>query len=69
MALRNCRCSTELCIPHLYRPSTAVLSLAIQKRDFRAICLEHPQLPLQALAILGRPLRIQAGLIESVIFG
>jgi CRP/FNR family transcriptional regulator len=47
----------------------AVLSLLIHKRDFRAICLEHPELPLQALAILGRRLRSQAGLIESVTFG
>ena len=47
----------------------AVLSLLIHRRDFRAICLEHPELPLQALAILGRRLRSQAGLVESVTFG
>ena len=46
-----------------------MLSLLIHGRDFRAICLEHPELPLQALAILGRRLRSQAGLVESVTFG
>jgi CRP/FNR family transcriptional regulator len=47
----------------------AVVSLFIHKRDFRAICLEHPELPLQALAIVGRRLRGQVGLVESVTFG
>ena len=46
-----------------------VVSLLIHKRDFRAICLEHPELPLQALAIVGRRLRGLVGLIESVTFG
>jgi CRP/FNR family transcriptional regulator len=47
----------------------AVLSLFIHKRDFRAICLQHPELPLQALAIVGRRLRGLVGLLESVTFG
>jgi CRP/FNR family transcriptional regulator len=46
-----------------------VVSLFIHKRDFRAVCLQHPELPLQALAIVGRRLRGLVGLIESVTFG
>lgn len=46
-----------------------VVALFIHKRDFRAVCLEHPQLPLQALAIVGRRLRSLVALIESVTFG
>jgi len=46
-----------------------VVALFIHKRDFRAICLQHPQLPLQALAIVGRRLRALVSLIESVTFG
>jgi CRP/FNR family cyclic AMP-dependent transcriptional regulator len=46
-----------------------VVSLFIHKRDFRAVCLQHPELPLQALAIVGRRLRSLVGLIESVTFG
>lgn len=46
-----------------------VVALFIHKRDFRAVCLQHPQLPLQALAIVGRRLRSLVALIESVTFG
>jgi len=47
----------------------SVSTMFIHKRDFRAICLEHPQLPLQALSIVGRRLRALVTLIESVAFG
>jgi CRP/FNR family transcriptional regulator len=47
----------------------AVAALFIDKRDFRAICLEHPQVPLQALAVVGHRLRTLVALIESVTFG
>jgi len=47
----------------------AVTTVFIHKRDFRAICMEHPQLPLQALAVVGQRLRTLVALIESVTFG
>jgi CRP/FNR family cyclic AMP-dependent transcriptional regulator len=43
--------------------------LFIHKRDFRAICLQHPEVPLQALTMLGRRLRTLVAVIESVTFG
>ena len=46
-----------------------VVSLFIHKRDFRTVCLQHPQLPLQALAVVGHRLRSLVALIESVTFG
>lgn len=46
-----------------------VIALFIHKRDFRAVCLQHPQLPLQGLAVVGRRLRALVALIESVTFG
>jgi|ERR1035437_4469460 CRP/FNR family transcriptional regulator len=46
-----------------------VVALFIHKRDFRAVCLQHPQLPLQILTIVGRRLRALVALIESVTFG
>jgi CRP/FNR family transcriptional regulator len=46
-----------------------VIALFIHKQDFRAVCLQHPQLPLQALAVVGRRLRALVALIESVTFG
>jgi len=46
-----------------------VVALFCHKRDFRAVCLQHPQLPLQALAVVGRRLRALVALIESVTFG
>jgi CRP/FNR family transcriptional regulator len=45
------------------------VTLFLHKRDFRAICVQHPQLPLQALAIVGRRLRTLVALVESVAFG
>ena len=47
----------------------SVVVLFIHKRDFRAVCLQHPQVPLQALAIFGRRLRALVSMIESVTFG
>lgn len=35
----------------------SVSVLFIHKRDFHAICVKYPQLPLQALAVVGRRLR------------
>ena len=46
-----------------------VSTLFIDKRDFRAICLQHPELPLRALAMVGRRLRSLVALVESVAFG
>jgi len=45
------------------------VTLFIHKRDFRAICLQHPQVALQALAVFGRRLRTLVSMIESVTFG
>lgn len=47
----------------------SVIVLFIHKRDFRAVCLQHPQVALQALAIFGRRLRALVSMIESVTFG
>jgi len=47
----------------------AVTVLFVHKQVFRAICLQHPQVPLRALAVVGRRLRGLVGLIESVTFG
>jgi CRP-like cAMP-binding protein len=46
-----------------------VSTLFIDKRDFRAVCLQHPELPLRTLAMVGRRLRSLVGLVESVAFG
>ena len=47
----------------------SAVTLFIHKRDFRSICLQHPQVPLQALAVFGRRLRTLVSVIESVTFG
>jgi CRP/FNR family transcriptional regulator len=47
----------------------SVVVLFVHKRDFRAVCLQHPQVPLQSLAIFGRRLRALVSMIESVTFG
>ena len=47
----------------------AVVALFINTRDFRTICLQHPQVPLRALAVFGRRLRTLVALIESMTFG
>jgi CRP/FNR family transcriptional regulator len=46
-----------------------VVALFIHKRDFQAVCLQHPHVALQALAVFGRRLRMLLALIESVTFG
>jgi CRP/FNR family transcriptional regulator len=47
----------------------SVVTLFIHKLDFRSICLQHPQVPLQALAVFGRRLRTLVSVIESITFG
>jgi CRP/FNR family transcriptional regulator len=42
--------------------------LFISKRDFRAICLENPEVSLKVLKSVGRRLRILVGLIEELSF-
>ncbi|MBI1786272.1 MAG: Crp/Fnr family transcriptional regulator [Acidobacteria bacterium] len=46
-----------------------VWALFIHKRDFQRLCLAHPAVPIKALAVVGRRLRILVGMIESVTFG
>ncbi|HYL76722.1 MAG TPA: Crp/Fnr family transcriptional regulator [Bryobacteraceae bacterium] len=47
----------------------SVVALFIHKRDFRAICLEHPEVPLRALSVFGRRLRALVALLETMTFG
>lgn len=55
--------------PASVRALDAAVTLFIHKRDFRAICLQHPQVPLQALAVFGRRLRTLVSLLETMTFG
>ncbi|HLI83974.1 MAG TPA: Crp/Fnr family transcriptional regulator [Bryobacteraceae bacterium] len=45
------------------------VTVFIHQRDFRAICLQYPELPLRALAMVGRRLRTLVFLVESLAFG
>jgi len=40
----------------------------IRKEDFRTLCLEHPEVALKALKIVGRRLRGLVGIIEELSF-
>lgn len=42
--------------------------LFLSRRDFEALCREHPQVPLQVLAAVGRRLRQLVGIIEELSF-
>lgn len=44
-------------------------TLFLPRRDFMAICGEHPQVALAALAVFGRRLRTLVALLEAVTFG
>ena len=55
-------------------PATAyaideVAACIVGCRDFRALCLQHPEIPLKVLEELGRRLRSIVSLVESVTFG
>ncbi len=40
----------------------------ISRRDFQAYCLEHPEVPLKVLAVVGTRLRRLVGIIEELSF-
>lgn len=44
-------------------------TLFLPRRDFIAVCREHPQVALAALAVFGRRLRTLVSLLEAVTFG
>ncbi|MGH9392585.1 MAG: Crp/Fnr family transcriptional regulator [Terriglobales bacterium] len=48
---------------------TVVEALFLGRQEFLAVCLEHPQVALAALAVFGRRLRGLVGLLEAVTFG
>ena len=55
-------------------PATAyaideVVAYIVRCRDFRALCLQHPEIPLKVLEEVGRRLRSIVTLVESVTFG
>jgi CRP/FNR family cyclic AMP-dependent transcriptional regulator len=55
-----------------YPASAAALAkseaLFIARRDFRAICLEHPEVSLKVLQVVGSRLRRLVGIIEELSF-
>ncbi|HTZ30864.1 MAG TPA: Crp/Fnr family transcriptional regulator [Methylomirabilota bacterium] len=42
--------------------------LFVRKEDFRALCLEHPEVALKVLRVVGRRLRGLVGIIEELSF-
>jgi len=40
----------------------------IRKEDFRALCLQHPEVPLKVLKVVGKRLRGLVGIIEELSF-
>ena len=55
-----------------YPASAAALSasslLLVRKRDFQALCLEHPEVALKVLKVVGSRLRKLVGIIEELSF-
>lgn len=56
-----------------YPASAAALEetvlLFIGKKDFYGVCLEHPEVALKVLKVVGRRLRLLVGIIENLSFG
>ncbi len=55
-------------------PATAfavdeVSALVIRCEDFHALCLEHPEVPIRLLSVVGRRVRDIVGIIDKVVFG
>jgi len=46
-----------------------VVAYLISKPDFRKFCLEHPEVALKVLAVVGVRLRQLVGVVEAVTFG
>ncbi len=55
-----------------YPASAAAMNQAtvlfVSKRDFQALCLEHPQVALKVLKVVGKRLRRLVGIIEELSF-
>ena len=47
---------------------TPVTVLFISKQEFRALCLQHPEVPLKVLRVVGSRLRRLVGIIEELSF-
>lgn len=56
-----------------YPASAAALQLStllfVRKKDFHAVCMEHPEVALKVLKVVGRRLRQLVGIIENLSFG
>jgi len=46
-----------------------VVAYLLSKQDFRKFCLQHPEVALKVLAVVGGRLRQLVGLVEAVTFG
>jgi|SRR6185437_1669682 len=55
--------------PASVQAASAVEALFLGRKEFLAVCLEHPQVALASLAVFGRRLRALVGLLEAVTFG
>ena len=47
---------------------TSATLLFISKQEFRALCLQHPEVPLKVLRVVGSRLRRLVGIIEELSF-
>ena len=47
----------------------AVEAILISKQDFRQVCLQHPEVALKVLSVIGQRLRQLVGVVEAVSFG
>ena len=47
---------------------TESILLFIRREDFRALCLQHPEVALKVLKVVGRRLRALVGIIEELSF-
>jgi CRP/FNR family transcriptional regulator len=55
--------------PASVRAVEPVVTLFLNKNDFRQVCLQYPEVALKVLAVVGRRLRHLVGLVESMTFG
>jgi len=55
--------------PASVRAVEPVVSLFINKDDFRQVCRQFPEVALKVLAVVGQRLRHLVGLVESMTFG
>jgi len=55
--------------PASVRVVEPVVTLFINKNDFKQVCRQHPDVALKVLAVVGRRLRQLVGLVEAITFG